>query len=93
MAEHKRKTMISEGTVAQNRKANFNYAIEETIEAGIVLTGPEVKSLRLGHASINEAYAAAQEGELFLLNASILEYGSIGYMKHIADRQIGRAHV
>ncbi|CCZ22886.1 ssrA-binding protein [Acetobacter sp. CAG:977] len=86
MAEHKRKTMISEGTVAQNRKANFNYAIEETIEAGIVLTGPEVKSLRLGHASINEAYAASQEGELFLLNASILEYGSIGYMKHIATR-------
>lgn len=78
--------MITEGTIAKNRKAGFNYAIEETVEAGLMLTGAEVKSLRLGRASINEAYASAQDGELFLVNASILEYGSIGYMKHIATR-------
>ena len=78
--------MINVGTVAKNRKAGFNYAIQETVEAGIILTGAEVKSLRLGRASINEAYASAQEGELFLINASILEYGSIGYVKHTAAR-------
>lgn len=78
--------MISTGTVAKNRKAHFNYAIEETVEAGIVLTGAEVKSLRLGRASINEAYASPQDGGLYLINANILEYGSIGYMKHTAAR-------
>ncbi len=82
----KKSTMISFGTVARNRKATYNYAIQETIEAGLMLTGAEVKSLRLGRASINEAYASAQEGEIFLVNASILEYGSIGYVKHTAAR-------
>lgn len=82
----KRTTLITTGTVAKNKKANFNYAIEETVEAGIILTGAEVKSLRMGRASISESYANAQEGELFLVNASILEYGSIGYMKHVASR-------
>ncbi len=86
MSVRKKTTMINVGTVAKNRKAGFNYAIQETVEAGIILTGAEVKSLRLGRASINEAYASAQEGELFLINASILEYGSIGYVKHTAAR-------
>ena len=86
MASAKKSTMISTGTVAKNRKAHFNYAIEETVEAGLILTGAEVKSLRLGHASINESYAAAQDGGLYLINANILEYGSIGYMKHTASR-------
>lgn len=86
MAASKKSTMISTGTVAKNRKAHFNYAIEETVEAGIVLTGAEVKSLRLGRASINEAYASPQDGGLYLINANILEYGSIGYMKHTAAR-------
>ena len=86
MAASKKSTMISTGTVAKNRKAHFNYAIEETVEAGLVLTGAEVKSLRLGRASINESYASAEGGELFLINANILEYGSIGYMTHSAAR-------
>ena len=86
MSVRKKTTMINVGTVAKNRKAGFNYTIQETVEAGIILTGAEVKSLRLGRASINEAYASAQEGELFLINASILEYGSIGYVKHTAAR-------
>lgn len=78
--------MISTGTIARNKKANFNYKIEETLEAGLILTGAEVKSLRLGRASINEAYVSAEKGELFLINANILEYGSIGYMKHTPTR-------
>lgn len=61
-------------TVAQNRKARFSYFIEETMEAGIVLVGTEVKSLRSGQASINESYATAKEGALYLLNAYIPEY-------------------
>lgn len=86
MPAKKTSTLISTGTVAKNRKAGFNYAIEETVEAGLILTGAEVKSLRQGRASINEAYAAAQEGGIYLLNATILEYGAIGYMKHTAAR-------
>ena len=86
MASSKKSTMISTGTVARNRKAHFNYAIEDTVEAGLILTGAEVKSLRLGRASINEAYASAEGGELYLINASILEYASIGYMTHSAAR-------
>lgn len=61
-------------TVAQNRKARFNYFIEEVMEAGVVLTGTEVKSLRTGQASINESYAGVQGAEIFLLNAHIPEY-------------------
>ena len=63
-------------TVAQNRRARFDYSIEETVEAGIVLTGTEVKSLRRGQASITESYAADQGGELWLLNAHIAPYES-----------------
>ncbi len=61
-------------TVAFNRKARFEYAIEEEMEAGIVLTGSEVKSLRTGRASINEAYASAKNDEIWLINAHIEEY-------------------
>ncbi|HEY4136326.1 MAG TPA: SsrA-binding protein SmpB [Alphaproteobacteria bacterium] len=59
---------------AQNRKARHNYFIEDTLEAGIMLLGTEVKSLRAGQASLNDAYAAEQNGELWLLNAHIPEY-------------------
>ena len=61
-------------TVAQNRRARFDYFIEDVMEAGIVLTGTEVKSLRSGQASINESYASAKNSEIFLLNAYIPEY-------------------
>ena len=70
------KTLITTGTIAQHRKARFNYTILETVEAGIVLTGSEVKSLRAGHASIGESYASFEKGELFLINASILPYAA-----------------
>lgn len=63
------------GTIAaQNRKARHDYFIEATYEAGIMLLGSEVKSLRRGSASIGEAYAQEKEGELYLLNAYIPEY-------------------
>jgi len=60
--------------VAQNRKARHNYFIEDTIEAGIMLTGTEVKSLRDGKASIGESYAGEKDGEMYLFNATISEY-------------------
>jgi SsrA-binding protein len=61
-------------TVAQNRKARFSYFIEDVMEAGIMLTGTEVKSLRTGQASINESYADVRGNEIFLVNAHIPEY-------------------
>lgn len=60
--------------VAINRKARFGYAIEEEVEAGLVLTGTEVKSLRAGRASINEAYAGEKESALWLMGAMIEQY-------------------
>ena len=67
---------------AQNRKARRDYLITDTFEAGIVLTGTEVKSLRQGRASIGEAYAAEKSGELFLNNAYIPEYSAGGISGH-----------
>lgn len=66
--------MIAHGIAEQNRKARFDYKILETIEAGIVLKGVEVKSLRLGRATINEAWAGERDGELCLFNMYIPEY-------------------
>ncbi len=60
--------------VADNRKARFNYEIGEIYEAGIALTGTEVKSLRNGKATIAESYADARGGEIWLINANIPEY-------------------
>ena len=57
--------------IAQNRKARHEYFIEDKLEAGIVLTGTEVKSLRQGRSTISEAYAAEKDGEIWLINACI----------------------
>ena len=66
---------ISTGRIAENRRARFDYDIIETIEAGIVLTGSEVKSLRTGRGtSIVESYAGEEGGQLALINANIPEY-------------------
>jgi SsrA-binding protein len=59
---------------AQNRKARHNFLIQDTLEAGMVLAGTEVKMLRQGQASINESYAAERDGALYLINAHIPEY-------------------
>ena len=72
--------------VADNRKARFHYAIGETFEAGIVLTGSEVKSMRTGKASIGESYATARDGELWLLNSNISEYKQAGRFNHTPKR-------
>ena len=64
--------------IAENRKARFEYRIEDTYEAGIQLTGTEVKSLRAGQANIAESYASAENGGIFLINAYIPEYNSAG---------------
>jgi SsrA-binding protein len=71
---------------AENRKARFNYAIDETFEAGVALTGSEVKSLRSGKASIAEAYAATRDGELWLMNSNITEYKQAGRFNHAPKR-------
>ncbi|ALG71467.1 SsrA-binding protein [Azospirillum thiophilum] len=63
---------------AQNRRARFDFFIDDVLEAGIMLTGTEVKSLRGGRASVNEAYAGLKGGELFLFNAYIPEYLQAG---------------
>jgi len=60
--------------VCRNRKAYFEYTIDDLFEAGLVLTGSEVKSLRLGKANIQDAYARFRDGEIFLLNANISPY-------------------
>lgn len=67
---------------AQNRRARHDYLIEDTLEAGLVLQGSEVKVLRAGQASIAEAYADAQAGELFLVNANIPEYKAANRFGH-----------
>jgi SsrA-binding protein len=72
--------------VAQNRKAFHNYFIEERHEAGIVLTGTEVKSLRAGRATIAEAYGGEMGGELYLLNAYIPEYDKGHQFNHEVRR-------
>ena len=73
-------------TIADNRRARFNYEIGETFEAGIALTGSEVKSLRQGRATIAESYADTRDGELWLVNANIPEYLQAGRFNHAPKR-------
>jgi SsrA-binding protein len=80
------KPASNERVVAHNRKARFNYQIGETFEAGLALTGTEVKSLRTGKATIAESYADARGGELWLVNANISEYLQGGRFNHAPKR-------
>jgi len=68
--------------VADNRKARYAYSIESTIEAGLMLMGSEVKSLRSGKATIAESYAHAKDGEIFLINSYIPEYTMANRFNH-----------
>lgn len=77
---------MSRQVIAQNRKARHDYFIEDTFEAGIVLEGSEVKSLRSGKANINDAYASAEKGELYLLNAHIGKYEAAKLFNHEEKR-------
>jgi SsrA-binding protein len=72
--------------VADNRQARYHYALGDVFEAGIVLTGTEVKSLRLGKATIAESYASNEGGELFLINSNIPEYLQANRFNHEPKR-------
>jgi SsrA-binding protein len=72
--------------VADNRKARFHYAIGDIFEAGIALTGTEVKSLRVGKATIAESYAAEAGGDLWLYNAYLAEYLQANQFNHVTRR-------
>ena len=72
--------------MARNRKARRDYFVDDTFEAGIVLSGTEVKSLRQGHGSINESYAVERNGELYLVDSHIPEYAAGGVFNHLPKR-------
>lgn len=74
-------------TVAENRKARFAYEIIDTFEAGLQLTGTEVKSLREGHANIQESYASVEGGEIWLINSYIPEYLQANRFNHEPRRR------
>jgi SsrA-binding protein len=74
-----KQTNTDEKTICVNRKARFDYTIEEAYEAGIILTGGEVKSLREGHANLKDSYGRVDRGEMFLLNVHISDYKPAHY--------------
>ena len=73
---------VTHRAVAQNRKARHDYFIEDSLEAGLVLVGTEVKSMRAGRASLGDSYAEARDGEMFLLNANISRYPAANRQNH-----------
>jgi len=82
-----KKKSTDDGTIiAENRKARFSYSIDDTLEAGIMLVGSEVKSLRGGKSTIAESYAQAKDGELYLVNAYIPEYTQASRFNHEPKR-------
>lgn len=85
----KKKTAADENykVIAENRRARFDYAIEEDLECGIVLEGSEVKSLRAGGSNIAESYASVEEGELWLVNSYIAPYEQAKMFKHQERRR------
>jgi SsrA-binding protein len=82
----KKKTSLGLKIISHNRKAYFNYSFKELYEAGIVLTGSEVKSLRAGKISIAESYAYDHLGEIFLVNSNIPSYKESSYNDHNPNR-------
>ena len=79
--------LISHGRIAENRKARFNFEIRDKIQVGLILKGTEVKSLRLGKASINESYAADTLGKICLINSNIPIYEAANNFNHEPLRQ------
>ncbi|MFT6659560.1 SsrA-binding protein SmpB [Maritalea sp.] len=87
MAAKKVKDKAISGLVAENRRARYDYEILDTIEAGIMLQGTEVKSLRNGKAQITESYATPENGEIWLINAHIPEYLQANRFNHNERRK------
>ena len=77
----------TKNTVADNRRARFDYEIVETIQAGIVLTGTEIKSLRENKVTIGESYASVEDGELWLINSHIPEFLQANRFNHEPRRR------
>ena len=82
MARPKPETFDKHKIVAENRRARYDYAIEDKFEAGLALHGTEVKALRAGEASIAESYAEVRDGEVWLVNANIPEYSHGNRLNH-----------
>ena len=82
-----KKNIKGEKVIADNRKANYLFSIEEVFEAGLVLLGSEVKSLRLNKANIAESYASEEEGEIFLINSNIPPYKNAIFTNHKPKRK------
>lgn len=79
---NKKKTDPTRKIIAENRKARFNFEILETLEAGLVLQGTEIKSLRVNHSNIAESYASFENGEFWLINSYIPEYTEANRFNH-----------
>ena len=77
---------MGESTIALNRKARHEFTIEDTLEAGLVLTGTEIKSIRAGHVSLQEAYARIERGEAWLVGAHIAPFAGGNRFNHEAKR-------
>jgi SsrA-binding protein len=73
-------------TIATNRKAYHNYHVGDGLEAGLVLTGTEIKSIRAGRVNLGDAYVRAEAGELWLVNAHIARYEAASYLSHEPTR-------
>ena len=86
MARPRPSTFDKVKTVAENRRARYDYHIEDSYEAGIALTGTEVKSLRFGEGSIGESYAEVNDGEIWLVNANIPEFSHGNRFNHEPKR-------
>jgi SsrA-binding protein len=78
---------LAENINIKNRSATFEYAIEDRVTAGIMLTGSEIKSIRAGRVSFNDSYCYFDDGELWVKSLHIAEYANAGYAGHIATRE------
>ena len=85
--EPRKKGLISHGIASQNRKARYDYKIGDTIEAGMALVGPEVKSLRAGRVTLTEAWAGERDGEMWLFNCTIPEWQAGSFMAKFEPRR------
>ena len=83
----KKKADPNNKLVAENRRARYDYAIEDTVECGMILLGSEVKSLREGAANIAESYVAVEDGELWLINGAIPPYAQAKSFNHEERRR------